>query len=88
MGKSLDSIQCPICETPGLILDKYESGLGYRLTCKCDGLRVRVYLDNFAKATGDPFAEKVTPIESPRKSRAKELLERAAALVGEEKKAA
>ena len=87
MENSLEALACPVCKKPFTLLSKYPRSLGYRLTCKCEGLRARLYLDNFAGGV-DPFLPKPVAIDSPRKSRAKELLERAARLAGEEKQAA
>jgi hypothetical protein len=55
---------------------------------KCARHRVRAYLDNLAKGEIVPVTSEPVAIDSPRKSRAKELLERAARLAGEEKQAA
>ena len=89
MGNSLDSWTCPLCNSP-LILTEYPSKRGFRLTCKgTDSVphRMRIYLEGFRKDASFLPGPKVAPVETPRTSRVKDLLSRAARLA-EEKQAA
>jgi hypothetical protein len=87
MENSLESIACPLCGNPQVEVTPYADAKGFRLIFKCEKHRTRIYFDNFGKGFSIPPA-KPAAIDSPRTSRAKELLARAAALAGEEKQAA
>jgi hypothetical protein len=87
MVKSLDSWVCPLCNS-SLILTEYPSKRGFRLTCKgTDAIphRIRIYAEGFRKDASFLPGPKVSPVEiTPRNSRTKDLLARAARLAGEE----
>jgi hypothetical protein len=94
METTLSSWCCPLCNSP-LILKEYPSKRGFILKCKgTDAVphELRIYLSGFRKDASFLPGPRVTAVELelpvPKTSRAKELLARAAALAGEEKKAA
>lgn len=93
MTKRLDEIPCPLCGDTGMELIGYASNAtaypshrGYKLHCKGRGEPhdLRIFVSGMRKDS--PYLPKpaeVEPVaEAPRKSRAKELLERASRLTG------
>jgi hypothetical protein len=90
MGNDLTTWTCPLCKSE-LVLKEYPSKRGFILKCYgTDAVphELRIYLSGFRKDASFLPGPKVAPVEMPRTSRAKELLARAAALAGEEEKAA
>lgn len=78
--EKLGSVVCPFCKSPDLIVSEYPSKRGWRLTCKGqDGHRVRIYAEGIQDAVASS-PDPAPVLEIPRKSKAKELLERAARL--------
>ena len=88
MGNLLDTWTCPLCNE-SLFVREYPSKRGFVLVCKgSDAVphRLRIYLEGFRKDVSFLPAPKVAP-EPARKSRAKELLERAERLAAGEQAA-
>ena len=93
MENTIENWCCPLCKSP-LILNEYPSKRGFILKCKgTDAVphELRMYLSGFRKDASFLPAPRVVAVEidtpMPR-SRAKELLERAARIAGEDSEAA